>query len=57
MYDRTTETLRVGAATIIVHRPVLCDAERAKREQRTRDTLGAVMRDYYKRKESTPCRK
>ncbi len=53
MEDRTT-TLKYGAATIIVHRPVLTDQERAKREQQARNTLGGVMRDYLKRKEATP---
>jgi hypothetical protein len=54
MEDRTTQTLRYGAATIVIHRPVLTESERAKREQQTRDALAGVMRDYMKRKEITP---
>ena len=51
MEDRTT-TLQHGNVTIIVHRPVLTEQERAKREQQVQDALGGVMREYYKRKES-----
>lgn len=50
----TTQTLRHGNVTIIVHQPVLTEKERAKREQQVQDALGGVMREYYKRKESTP---
>ena len=54
MQDWTTQTLRHRAATIIVHRPVLTEKERAKREQQATAALTSVMRDYYKRKEATP---
>ena len=52
MNDCTTQTLRFGAATIIIHRPVLTESERAKREQQAQNVLGCVMRDYLKRKET-----
>lgn len=52
MNDRTTQTLQFGAVTIIVHRPVLTEQERAKREQQVQDAMSGVMREYYKRKES-----
>jgi hypothetical protein len=52
MNDRTI-TLQYGNATIIVHRPVLTESERLKREEQARTVLGGVMRDYYKRKESS----
>lgn len=51
MKDRTTETLRFGAATIIIHQPVLTDQERTKREDQARTALSRVMRTYLKRKE------
>lgn len=52
MNDRTTQTLQFGAVTIIVHRPVLTDQERARREQQVTDAMASAMRDYMKRKEA-----
>ena len=54
MNDWTTQTLQYGSATIIVHRPVLTEKERAKREQQVQDAMAGAMRDYMKRKEITP---
>lgn len=51
MSDSTTKTIQHGAVTIIIHRPVLDEKERAKREQQVKDTTATVMRDYLKRKE------
>lgn len=51
MSDSTTKTIQHGAVTIIIHRPVLDEKERAKREQQVKDTTASVMRDYLKRKE------
>lgn len=50
MNDYTTTTLQYGSATIVIHRPVLTDKERAKREQQAKATLASAMRDYLKRK-------
>jgi hypothetical protein len=47
-----TKTIRHGACTIIIRRPELTAAERARREQATRDTLTQVMRGYAARKEA-----
>ena len=55
MSEWTTQTLHFGAATIIVHQPVLTERERAKREQQAKNTLQSVMRDYYKREEAQRC--
>ena len=34
-----TNTIQVGNATIEIHRPILTDAERSKRENQVRDAL------------------
>lgn len=34
-----TKTIRVGNATIEIHRPILTDEERIKRENQVRDAL------------------
>ena len=34
-----TKTIQVGNATIEIHRPILTDNERAKREDQVRDAL------------------
>ena len=34
-----TKTIRVGSATIEIHRPILTDAEQHKREDQVRDAL------------------
>ena len=52
MNEWTTKTLQHGNAVIIIHRPMLADTERAKREQKVKDTLNNTMRDYLKRKEA-----
>lgn len=52
MNNWTTKTMTFGACTINVHRPELTSAERAKREQVARDTVGRVLRDYVRRKET-----
>ena len=57
MSEWTTQTLQYGAATIIVHRPVLTDRERSKREQQVKSAMQGVMRDYYKREEAQRCQK
>lgn len=57
MSEWTTQTLQYGAVTIIVHRPVLTERERAKREQQAKSALLGVMRDYYKREEAQRCEK
>jgi hypothetical protein len=44
------KTIQRGAATIIIRRPIMDDDVRAKCEQRARETLGAVMQNYIKRK-------
>lgn len=46
-----TKTLQHGSATIIVHRPQLTPAERAKREKAVKDTMTLTMRAYLARKE------
>ena len=45
------KTIQRGAATIIIRRPILGEAEQAKREKHAKDTLGSVLRDYTKRKD------
>ena len=52
MNEQTTQTLRHGSCTIVIHRPVLTCAERTKREQAARETLERVMRDYVREKET-----
>jgi hypothetical protein len=47
--ERTT---RKGVATIVILRPVMDREEQAKREQKTRDTLGNVLQDYIRRKDA-----
>lgn len=46
----TSKTLQHGSATIIIHRPVLTDAERAKREQQIKDTVSIALRECIERK-------
>lgn len=50
MEHQTTQTLRFGAATIIVHRPNLTEQERAKRERQAQNALAGAMRDYMNKK-------
>lgn len=51
---KQTKTIKHGACTITLHRPVLTDAERAKRERQIQGALERVMRDYIHSKEATP---
>lgn len=44
-----SRTIKYGQVTITVHRPVLDDAERAKRKQQIVDGLGYSLRDYLKK--------
>lgn len=57
MSEWTTQTLNYGAVTIIVHRPVLTEKERAKREKQVESALLGVMQNYYKREEAQRCEK
>ncbi len=46
------KTIKRGAATIIIRRPILTEAEKAKQESKTRAALEAAMRNYiYRRKQ------
>ena len=38
-----TKTMQIGNCTVTVHRPILDDQERAKREERVRDALMGLM--------------
>lgn len=49
MNDRTTQTLQFGSVTIIVHRPVLTEQERTRRERQVTDAMASVMRDHMKK--------
>lgn len=49
--DVTTDTLRIGAATVTIHRPVLTPAERERRGQAALEQVSAIFRDYIARKE------
>ena len=44
------KTIQRGDVTIIIRRPILDEAEQAKREKYVQATLGAVMNDYTRRK-------
>lgn len=48
-----TKTLQYGNCTIVVHRPILSDAERAKREREVVTAMESAMRDYIFKKEAT----
>lgn len=39
-----TKVIRVGNATIEIHRPILTDAERNKREDQVKDALKGFMK-------------
>lgn len=41
-----TKTIQHGNCTIVIHRPVLTDQERAKREKQAQDILGRELRSY-----------
>ena len=44
------KTIQSGAATIIIYRPIMDDHVRAKAEQQAKESLGAVLQTYIKRK-------
>lgn len=44
------KTIKRGAATIIIRRPILSEAEKAKQESKTRAALESAMRDYINRR-------
>jgi hypothetical protein len=46
-----TKTIQHGSCTIIVHRPVLTEQERTKREKQIQDSLGRGLSEYLRRKE------
>jgi hypothetical protein len=50
MNDWKTQTLQLGAVTIILRSPVLTEAERRKRELQVCTALGQSMRESLKRK-------
>ena len=43
------KTIKSGAATITILRPILSEEEKAKRTEDVRATLESVMREHYKR--------
>ena len=45
------KTIKKGACTIEILRPILDDKERAKREAHVKAVAERVLSDYYKRKE------
>ena len=44
------KTIHRGAATIIIDRPLLSEAEAAKAKEKTRAALECAMREHYGRK-------
>lgn len=48
-----TKTLQYGSCTIVVHRPILSDEERGKREREVVTAMESAMRDYIFKKEAT----
>lgn len=51
MEEYTTKTIQYGACTIIIQRPILTPAERAKREKQVQANLESTLKDHYIRKE------
>ncbi len=45
-----TKTVQYGNCTIIIERPILTEAEQAKREAQVKSTLERALRDYIKKK-------
>lgn len=41
-----TKTIQRGAATIIIHRPILDEAAAARAERQAADALAAALRNY-----------
>lgn len=48
------KVVRVGENTVIIHRPILEEAERARREKYTREAMETILRDYYYKRKETP---
>ena len=48
-----TKTIQHGNCTIIVHRPILSDEERARREREVINAMETVMRGYVPKKGAT----
>lgn len=44
-----TKTVQMGACTIIIHRPVLDEEERAKREAQAKEELERALQGYIMR--------
>ena len=44
------KTIKRGAVTIIIRRPILTEADKAKQESKTRAALESAMRDYINRR-------
>lgn len=53
MNEYISEVLERGAYKIIIHRPVLKESVRTKREDQIKASLESVMREYLRRKEQT----
>lgn len=47
----STKVLQYGGCTIRIHRPILTDSEREKREKRAQDELTNVMTQIFRREE------
>ena len=43
-----TKTVRVGNCTVRIHRPILDDRERARKEEQVRDALRGLIRKELK---------
>lgn len=53
MSTYNTKTLRHGNCIIRIHRPILTDEERVKREKQMQTELTSAMVQIFKRKEKT----
>ena len=42
-----TKTIQIGNCTVNIHRPILDDQERAKRENQVRDALRGLIKKGY----------
>lgn len=51
MEDYTTKVIQYGACTIIIRRPILTQAERARREKQVQVNLESTLKNHYIRKE------
>lgn len=50
---RMEKTIKHGAATIVISRPVIPVEDRANRESKTRTALEGVMREYLNRRRTS----